>query len=259
MFNLNFFGKKKVSKFDPTFLLCNKKNFFSSEAYKLLRTNIMFTVPDEGKCRVIGITSATRGEGKSTTAINLSYVIAETGKKVLLIDGDLRLPSVSKKLGIPTAPGLSDAIATSEDALSVIRKTDLENWDILPAGNIPPNPSEMLGSAQMAAFLTRLQELYDFIVVDLPPVTIVSDALALSPILSGIALVIRSNYSKRRELHASLKSLELGKVKILGVIVNAKKRSISSNYRYKRYSHDGYYGYSTPASSETNNSSENTK
>ena len=96
----DIFRKKVDLSTKPDQLLMNKPNFFSAEAYKLLRTNLNFTVPDNGKCRVIGISSSTRGEGKSTTAVNLSYVIAQTGKKVLLIDADLRLPSISKKLGI---------------------------------------------------------------------------------------------------------------------------------------------------------------
>ena len=239
---LDFFKKRGPEAFDPSVLLCNQSKFFSAEAYKLLRTNLMFTLPDEGKCRVVGISSATRGEGKSITAINLAYVIAESGKKVLLIDADMRLPSVSKKLSIPSAPGLSDLLMTAEPDFSAILKTDKENWDILPAGSIPPNPSELLGSAQMSSLIQTLSENYDFIILDLPPVTIVSDALALSPILHGIALVVRNNYSKRRELHLALKSLELASVKVLGIVINAKANSFTSGFRYKKYARYGYYG-----------------
>ena len=238
----DFLKKRKAEAFDPSVLLCNHPNFFAAEAYKLLRTNIMFTLPDEGKCRVIGVSSATRGEGKSTTSVNLSYVIAEMGKKVLLIDGDLRLPSVAKKLGISSEPGLSDALMTAEPDFSGIVKTKKENWDILPAGSIPPNPSELLGSAQMSAFIQRLAQNYDFIIVDLPPVTVVADALALSPVLQGVVLVVRNNYSKRRELHLALKSLELAGSKVLGIVVNGKKNATSSGLKYRKYAHEGYYG-----------------
>ena len=154
----DFFKKRRAEAFDPSVLLCNQSQFFSAEAYKLLRTNLMFTLPDEGKCRIVGISSATRGEGKSTTAINLAYVIAESGKRVLLVDADMRLPSVSKKLAIPSAPGLSDALMTAEPDLSSIIRMEKGGWDVLPAGSIPPNPSELLGSAQMSAFLQRLCE-----------------------------------------------------------------------------------------------------
>ena len=253
----DFLKKRKVETFDPSMLLCNHPNFFAAEAYKMLRTNIMFTLPDEGKCRVIGVSSATRGEGKSTTSVNLAYVMAEMGKKVLLIDGDLRLPSVAKKLGISSAPGLSDALMTAEPDLSGIVKTQKENWDVLPAGSIPPNPSELLGSAQMSAFVQRLAQNYDFIIVDLPPITVVSDALALSPILNGIVLVVRNNYSKRRELHLALKSLELAGSKVLGIVVNGKKNATSSGLKYRKYAHEGYYG--TPASQDAAKSTETNK
>ncbi len=254
--HFDFLKKRKAEAFDPAVLLCNQPNFFSAEAYKLLRTNLMFTLPDEGKCRVIGVSSATRGEGKSTTTINLAYVMAQTGKKVLLIDGDMRLPSIAKKLDIPSSPGLSDALTSAETDLSGIVKNQTENWDVLASGSIPPNPSELLSSAQMGAFIQRLSENYDFIIVDLPPITIVSDALALSPFLNGIVLVVRNNYSKRRELHLALKSLELSGSKVLGIVVNAKKNSTSSGLKYRKYTHEGYYGDVSSSGTEAAEKSE---
>jgi capsular exopolysaccharide synthesis family protein len=161
---------------------------------------------------------------------------------VLLIDADLRLPSVSRKLSIPSAPGLSEALMTAEPDLSSIVRIERGGWDVLPAGCIPPNPSELLGSAQMAAFLQRLSENYDFIILDLPPITIVSDALALARVVSGIVLVVRNNYSKRRELHLAIKSLELASMKVLGVVINGKTNSLSSGLKYNKYAHEGYYG-----------------
>ena len=246
----DFFKRKKAETFDPSVLLCNHATFFSAEAYKLLRTNLMFTLPDEGKCRIFGVSSASRGEGKSTTSINLAHVIAESGKRVLLIDADLRLPSVSKKLAIPSAPGLSEALMNAEPDLSSIVRIERGDWDVLPAGSIPPNPSELLGSAQMAAFLQRLGESYDFIILDLPPITIVSDALALAHTLSGIVLVVRNNYSKRRELHLAIKSLELASMKVLGVVINGKTNSLSSGLKYNKYAHEGYYGSNCSVSAD---------
>lgn len=219
-------------------LLHNKLSFAATEAYKLLRTNLLFTLPGEKKCRVVGVTSSIRGEGKSTTAVNLSYTLAETGKKVLLMDGDLRIPSIAKKLEIRGIPGISNMMVGNASPAEAIRVSDkLDSWHILPAGDIPPNPTEMLGSAQMEKLIKELSESYDFIVVDLPPVNLVSDALVISSLLDGMIVVVREEYSERRELNSCIKQLELSNVKILGVVMNVTSR-ITNNYgqyRKKRY------------------------
>ena len=125
--------------------------FTATEQYKLLRTNIEFTLPQEDKCRVVGVTSSMRGEGKSTTAINLSYVLAEKGKKVLLIDGDLRIPSIAKKMDIQRTPGLTNMIIGGNyEDIENYRVGDLDKWYIIPAGDLPPNPSELLASSSFA-------------------------------------------------------------------------------------------------------------
>ena len=203
------FGKKGPIQTDANTLMHKRLSFAATEAYKLLRTNLMFTLPDENKCRVIGVTSAIRGEGKSTTAVNLSYTLSETGKRVLLIDADLRLPTVAKKLEINGTPGLSNVLAgTVREDEATWTSEDLANWVILPSGDIPPNPTEMLASSQMRDLIERLKDSYDFIVIDLPPVNIVSDALVASSILDGIIVVVRQNYSGRRELATCMRQLE---------------------------------------------------
>ena len=242
MFNfLKIKNRKKQETPISATLLHKEPNFLANEAYKLLRTNIAFALPDTGKCRVIGITSSIRGEAKSTTAINLSYVLSQNGKRVLLLDGDLRLPSVAKKLEVAGAPGLSDALIDSKGDISAIKPLVNENWHFLPAGTIPPNPSEMLGSAQMEAYIKKLSESYDFIIVDLPPVNIVSDALVVSPLLDGMIVVVRCNYSEKRELSKCIKALELANVKILGLLMTAKRDNRPSYSRYKKYTKGGYY------------------
>ena len=228
-------------------MLHKKLSFAATEAYKLLRTNLNFTLPDEQKCRVVGVTSSIRGEGKSTTAANLSYTLAETGKRVLLIDADLRLPSIAKKLGIRSAPGLSNVLAGVEkedDAL--FRSEEQDNWVILPSGDIPPNPTEMLASSQMKQLVERLSASYDFIVIDLPPVNIVSDALVTSEVLDGMIVVVRENYSGRRELQNCMRQLKLSGVKLLGFVMTTAASGPSSygKYRYyKRYGHRYGHGY----------------
>lgn len=156
-------------------------DFTVSEQYKLLRTNLSFTLPEDVKCPIIGVTSSMRGEGKSTTAVNLSYALAQSGKKVLLIDGDLRLPSVAKKMKLENTKGLSNMLFDYDSQqLEEYKSQYLDNWYIVPAGELPPNPSELLGSRKLGRLLDRLSESFDYIVIDFPPVNIVSDALAAS-------------------------------------------------------------------------------
>ena len=224
-------------------LLHKKLSFAATEAYKLLRTNLIFTMPDNGKCHIVGVTSSVRGEGKSTTAINLSYALAETGKKVLLIDGDLRLPSVAKRLEISVAPGVSNILVGLAGDEAIIHWETLENWHILPSGDIPPNPTEMLGSPQMEKLIERFSEIYDYIIIDLPPVTIVSDALVVSPLTDGMMVVVRENYSERRALAQCTRLLELSNAKILGFVMNVSTEDSAGYGRYKRYKYYKYYRY----------------
>jgi capsular exopolysaccharide synthesis family protein len=249
MMAFHLFNRRKhlASHADGEVKLCENLDFAATEAYKLLRANLLFTLPDTAGCRVVGVTSSVRGEGKSTTSINLAYALAATGKKVLLIDADLRLPSVAKKLKISATKGLSDVLLqpqTLGEALRAMRVST--NWHILLAGSIPPNPSEMLGSAQMKRLVERLKENYDFIVLDLPPVNIVSDALAVAPLLDGMMVVVRRNFSTRRELNQCQTQLELSGVKVLGFVFSHVGGGGGSRYKYKykskRYGYERY-GY----------------
>ena len=212
--------------------------FTAVEQYKLLRTNLSFTLPEGEGCRIIGVTSSIRGEGKSTTAVNLSYVLAESGKKVILLDGDLRIPSVAKKMRIPSTPGLTDLLrGESALDLSGMKSPQLSTWYIMPSGVLPPNPSELLGSKRMESALKVLSEHFDYIVIDLPPVNIVSDALAVSQYIDGMVLVIREDYTEKKELENCIRQLRLSNVKVLGCVMNETKegKGYYSKYRYKSY------------------------
>lgn len=220
---------------DPKTLHKNLE-FTATEQYKILRANLSFTIPENVKCPIIGVTSSIRGEGKSTTAVNLSYVLAENGKKVLLIDGDLRIPSIAKKMGIESAPGLTNLLMRFESRQLVsFQSSILENWYIIPAGNIPPNPSELLGSAKMEKLLENLSEEFDYIIIDLPPVNIVSDALAISRYITGMILVVREEYTEKKEFEACSRQLELSNVKVLGCVMNGAKTGSGSYGKYRRY------------------------
>lgn len=235
--------KRQIVDEQNTVMLRGKLSFAATEAYKLLRTNLMFSAPDESGCRVFAITSAIRGEGKSTTSVNLVYTLAETGKRVLLIDADLRLPTVAKKLDIRMTPGLSNVLAGIEEVENAFYRPDgMENLAVLTSGDIPPNPTELLGSAKMAELLARLREQFDFIVIDVPPVNIVSDALVVSALVDGYVVVVKEHYSARRELAACMRGLSLAEGKVLGIVMTGTDDG-SGRYRYKKYKRYGKYKY----------------
>ncbi len=218
--------------------------FTAAEQYKLLRANLDFTVPQGEKCPVIGVTSSVRGEGKSTTAINLSYVLAERGNKVFLIDGDLRLPSVAKKMNLKRSPGLTDLLMGKGAEVKEFQSRHQNNWYILPSGNIPPNPSELLGSKRMEKALAELREIFDYIIIDLPPVNVVSDALSIASMITGMIVVIREDYTEKKELESCFRQLELSNVKVLGCVMNGAKTGsgfYGKNKKYKYYKYSRYY------------------
>lgn len=218
--------------------------FTATEQYKLLRTNLEFTVPEGTKCPIIGVTSSMRGEGKSTTAVNLSYVLAEKGNKVLLIDGDLRIPSIAKKMNIASTPGLTDVLMGRDTRkLNDYKSSLLDTWYIMPSGDIPPNPSELLGSKRMEAALQSLKNEFDYIVIDLPPVNIVSDALSIAGLITGMILVIREEYTEKKELERCFRQLKLSNVNVLGCVMNEAKSGSSSYGKYKKYRYYKYYRY----------------
>ena len=251
--------KKKVSLGQHEHKTLHKHlNFTATEQYKLLRTNIDFTLPQDEKCHIIGVTSSMRGEGKSTTAINLSYVLAEKGSKVLLIDGDLRIPSVAKKLQIPSTPGLTTLLMNKSTDVESFKSSLLNNWYILPAGEIPPNPSELLGSRRMEKLLAALKEQFEYIIIDLPPVNIVSDALSISKFISGMVVVIREEYTEKKELTHCMRQLSLSNVHVLGCVLNEAKANGGSYGKYKKYKYYRYY-YKTSKDSDEINSKEKTE
>lgn len=215
--------------------------FTATEQYKLLRTNLGFTLPEGAEYICIGVTSSTRGEGKSTTAVNLSYVLAESGNKVLLIDGDLRIPSIAKKMGIESSPGLTDLLMGKEIPADRFRSDLLDNWYIIPAGDLPPNPSELLGSRRMETFLKSMAEKFDYVIVDLPPVNIVSDAMAISKLTTGMVVVIREDYTEKKELEKCFRQLKLSGANVLGCVMNGSKSGKGSYGKYRKYYK--YYRY----------------
>ena len=217
-------------------------NFAATEAYKLLRTNLMFSFPDEGVGHVIGITSSVQDEGKSSTACNTAYALSEAGCRVLLLECDLRRPTLGSKLGISRTPGISNLLVAKGDYQDAVQHCNLApNLDIISSGDIPPNPSELLSSSRMQELINELKGKYDYIVIDLPPVTAVSDAIAISKNLDGVVMVVRDGVSDQQMLAEALRQLEMVSVRILGF---AYRDSDDSNKKYGKYYRKKYYKYS---------------
>ncbi len=215
--------------------------FAATEAYKLLRTNIMFSFSDEGEGYVIGISSSIQSEGKSSTACNTAYALAEVGKRVLLLEADLRRPTLASKLGLDKSPGMSNLLITRCDYKEVLQQCPMcPGMHVITSGNIPPNPSELLASNRMARLVEQLKVDYDYIIFDLPPVAVVSDALAVSKFLDGMIMVVRGGVSDQKMLAESLRQLEMVDVRILGFVyrdTDAYRKSYGQHYgKYSTYS-----------------------
>lgn len=226
-----------ITKVDPDI------KFRVEESYKAIRTNLVFSVMKKG-CKVITITSALPGEGKTTTSVNIAISLASSDFRVLLIDCDLRKPKVHRFFKFTSKPGLSnylnelvlsDHIETMD---ALVHRTEYENLSVLCAGVIPPNPAEMLASEQMAQAIHDFGKDYDYIILDTPPLNIVSDSIPLAKLSDGVALVVRNLSSTHIELEKALRSLEFIDAKVLGFILNGaeveKKGYYSYHYEYGR-------------------------
>ena len=245
---LGLFGKKKhkhAEVWNAKTMFGPNLNFTATEAYKLLRTNIVFSFPDEGAGRAIGVTSSVQSEGKSTTVCNTAYALSEAGYRVLLLEADLRRPSVSSKLGTERSPGLTNLLISKGNYKDVLQQSTMApKMDILTSGDIPPNPSELLASNRMSRLMDQLKQDYDYVIVDLPPVTVVSDALAVSKNLDGAVMVVRSGVSEQPMLKEALRQLEMVNVPVLGFVYRENNASNQKyGYRYGKKYYKYYSGY----------------
>ena len=213
-------------------------SFAASEAYKTLRTKLQFSFADENNCRVIGLSSALSGEGKSLTAVNLAYTLSQLDKKVLLVDCDMRRPTLAEKLGIMKYPGLSNFLSRQCALEDLVQECALKEGEnpvhVITAGQNPPNPMELLSSDRMAKALDTLRGVYDYVILDLPPVGEVSDAMAIAKQTDGILLVVRQNYCDRSVLSDAVQQFAFIQAKVLGVVFNCTVESSGNGY-YKRY------------------------
>ena len=223
--------------------------FTAAEAYKMLGTKVQFSFADEQDSHVICVSSSLPGEGKSLTSINLAHSLSQLNKRVLLIDCDLRKPSMAQKLGVAQIPGLSNHLVRQNDLADIVQQLTLAgdvNLDVIPAGDIPPNAVELLSSERMKHMIAVLRKTYDVIILDLPPIKEVSDAMVVSKISDGMLLVARENYCDRVLLSSSVKQFEFVNAKILGVVLNCARERDENSRKYGKYYgryYGRYYGY----------------
>ncbi len=204
------------------------------EAYKAIRTNLLYTTSQSDKKSIL-ISSSMQGEGKSTTAINIAITFSQLGEKVLLVDADLRIPTVHKKLRISNADGLSSVLvglSTFEESVYNMGS----NLDVISAGPIPPNPSELLCSQRMEEFIEAAEKIYDRIIIDSPPIGVVTDAVALGSKTAGVVLVVRGGKTTHDQVNKSLAALEFAQTKVLGVVING---GVNKNKSYKNNKYGG--------------------
>ncbi|MBS7297471.1 MAG: CpsD/CapB family tyrosine-protein kinase [Eubacteriales bacterium] len=231
-------------------ILSDDTPFVIRENYKTARTNIIFSVSGTNKtgCKFIAITSANPGEGKTTTTLNLAITFAQTGARVLAIDGDLRKPRMHRYLNLKKDIGLSSVLSNQMEFEKAVNRNVRYGLDVLSSGEIPPNPAELLCSEAMKQLIEKLSNEYDYVLFDTPPVTVVTDAAALSPLVDGVIIIIRQNYTDHESLTMAVNLLNIARTKILGFFVNDVTKTRGgysySRYRYKYGSKYSYrYGY----------------
>ncbi|MBQ5840912.1 MAG: CpsD/CapB family tyrosine-protein kinase [Clostridia bacterium] len=216
--------------------------FQIAEAYRTIRTNLLFTLANTDN-RVVVFSSAEPGAGKSTLSANMAIVMAQTGAKVLLIDADMRKPRQHRNFRCARTEGLSKVLGGISTLADSIQRQLMPNLDLLPAGPIPPNPSELLGSQRMNAMLEELKGQYDYIFIDTPPMTVVTDALLLLPQTAGAVLVARQRQTAYDELKEVVESIKQIEATLLGVVLADVQRNGTTYYKKEKYRYYRSYGY----------------
>jgi len=232
----------------PYYILGENSSFAVSEAYKNVRTNLQFVSNEDG-CNIIAITSSVPTEGKTISCINIAVCLAQSEKKVLIIDADMRKPQIASTLGLNQSNGLSELLTglvkmNRDDVLATCQKTSIENLDAITSGKIPPNPAELLGGKRLPAIIEILAKEYDYIMIDTTPVLVVTDALVIRPHIHGYIVVARAGESKLNALKETIRRLNQVEANICGFLLNGKKEKSGSKYgRYGKYGKYAKYGY----------------
>ena len=241
--------KKKSQDEDDHVKLTDKDVPFNVvESYKSIRTNVSFALSTVDK-KIFAVSSSSPGEGKSTPSATIAIALAQGGNKVLLIDADMRKSVQHKIFDLKNKKGLSSAISKMNSLEDCIQKNVMENLDVITAGPIPPNPSELLSSEKMGEILETLSQEYSIILIDTPPVNVVTDAMELAKYISGIVVVLRYGKTTNEDVDSTIKKIEFAQMNLFGFIMNGVKNRRSgyySKYKYKNmyYYKKGYgYGY----------------
>ena len=229
---LMFKKKQKTNSSNRTLIAHTNPRSPISEQYKTIRTNIEFSSSVNGAIRTLVVTSSGPGEGKSTTVANLAVVFAQQGKKVLLIDADLRKPTVHYTFRKDNTIGLTNVLTKQAELSQAASESDIENLYILSSGPIPPNPAELLGSKAMDELLNQAEQSFDLVLFDTPPVLAVTDAQILSSKCDGSILVVRSNATIIEAATKAKDLLMAAQAKLLGVVLNDKNQKDHSYYYY---------------------------
>lgn len=221
-----------------------------AESFRQLRTNLQFAnISDRAKS--VLVTSSLPGEGKSTTATNLAIALAQAGKTVCLVDADLRRPMISEYLGVDRNAGLTTALIGDADVNDLLQSWGEEDLYVLASGQIPPNPSELLASEEMQHLLTRLEQAFDAVVIDAPPLLPVTDAAVLSQHVGGVVVVVGVQKLRDHDLKKSLSALDMVGSNVLGVVLNRLPAKGPDAYGYSYYSQDDSAGSNTKARRES--------
>lgn len=226
--------RKKQSSQQYTSLLA-RSNPMSviTEQYRTVRTNLEFTAVDSD-IKAMLITSPGPGEGKTMSSANLAVVFAQQDKKVLIVDADMRKPSLHLRFRKNNQTGLSNILAGHMGLKETVLESGVPNLDLITCGPIPPNPSELLGSKAMKELLIEAKEKYDFIIFDTPPALAVADSQVLATICDGVLLVCRSKHTESEGLYKTVELFKMSHAKILGIVLNDQEKKKTNHYQYMK-------------------------
>jgi protein-tyrosine kinase len=221
--------RKKLER--GTLITIERNNTIAAEQFRSIRSNINFASVDR-RLRSIVVTSSSAGDGKTMTATNLAIVFNQEGKKVLLVDADLRRPKVHHAFRLENHVGLSNYLIGQKALEDIIMRTYRPDLDLITSGIIPPNPAELLGSRQMSIFISQVMNLYDVVILDTPPVLVVTDSTLIANQCDGTLLVVRAKKNEVKDVKKAKEQLSFAGANLIGAVFNGKKQLKKNLYYY---------------------------